>query len=90
MLDAGAILARVLNYPEIRELAQIGRVTAEHNFKAMGAIITNLKAYLTKISRVKGSRRTVHERAFRTVVAACSGDNIRELKLYNKVCEELV
>ena len=90
VLDAGGILSRVLQTPEIRELALVRRDKSEKEWKIMNAVMENLRDYLSRISKTKSTRKTLSERAFRTVVAACSGQNLRDNRLIQTLCRELV
>ena len=83
LLDTSAVLGRVLQAPEIREMTMLGRSSGDHTAKywqTVQAIVQNLKKYLTVLLKTKGSRTTVDARAFRTVLAACSGPNLTQLK----------
>ena len=81
-----------MEVPEIRHLTEIG---SDHS-KSMqvrttvDAMIANVSDYLTKILATKGSRSTIDQRTYRTVVAACSGSNLREKKLMGYACRILV
>ena len=49
-------------------------------------IISNIKDYLTNVLATKGTRKTLAQQAYRTVVAACSGANLVEARLLRKTC----
>lgn len=69
---------KLLKSPEIRELTLIGG-HAEHRVKyweTIEAITTNINEYLNRVLATKGSRSTGNEQAYRTVLAACAGQNI--------------
>ena len=83
LLDISAVLGRVLQAPEIREMAMLGRSTSTHAAKyweTVEAIVQNVQNYLTVLLKTKGSRTTVDARAYRTVLAACSGPNLTQHK----------
>ena len=77
-LDAAAGFFRVIQAPEIRELALIAGVPnhKQKRWQVMQFLILNLKRYLTVTLQTKGSRTTVDQRAYQTVLAACSGPNL--------------
>ena len=69
---------KILNSPEIRELTLVGG-HAEHRAKywqTIEAITTNINQYLNRVLATKGSRSTGKQQAYRTVLAACAGQNI--------------
>lgn len=78
MIDTSAILLRVMQTPEIRELTLVagGPDRRQQGWQAAQAVIDNIKRYLTVSLHTKGSRTTENQRAYRTVVAACSGHNL--------------
>ena len=91
LLDASALLSRVLNAPEIRELASIGRSDRSPKYwQTVQAIIENVENYLTVLLQTKGPRTTVNARAFRTVLAACSGQNLQEQRRVHEASMILV
>ena len=78
ILDTSAIFLRLLQTPEIRELTFVGSRT-EHSYKywqAVETIIDNISNYLNEILATKGTRTTVAQRAYRTVLAACSSSKL--------------
>lgn len=77
VLDAGAVFLKILRHPEMRELSLIGDKGSQSQQSLFHLIIDNLNKYLTTIMEAKGSRRTVDQRAYRTVMAACSGTNLK-------------
>ena len=82
LLDTSAVIVRVLSAPEFREMLVIGQ-QRDHRAKywqTLQAIIDNIKKYLTVILQTKGSRTTIDARAYRTVLAACSGKNLTKLR----------
>ena len=93
LLDASALFGRVLNAPEIRELASIGRSSGDRSpkyWQTVQAIIENVENYLTVLLQTKGPRTTVNARAFRTVLAACSGQNLQEQRRVHEASMILV
>ena len=80
VLDAGAMFLKILRHPEIRELSVIADNDSERGGRqpVLELIIDNLNHYLTTIMEAKGSRTTVNQRAYRTVMAACSGANLEQ------------
>ena len=78
ILDTSAVFVRVLQAPEVREMINIGQ-KVDHRSKyweAVKSIIDNIANYLTVILETKGPRTTLGQRAYRTVLAACSGKNL--------------
>ena len=86
------MFARVMKSPEIRELTMIGqhREHREKYWQTVQLIIDNIEKYLTVILQTKGSRTTVANRAYRTVLAACSGKNIKEQRIVGQTSKILV
>ena len=82
ILDTTAIFVSFLQAPEIRELALIGGRTqhSQKHWDTIETIIANIKDYLNNILGTKGSRTTVAQRAYRTVLAACSSSKLAEEK----------
>jgi len=82
LLDTSAVFTRVLESPEIRELVTIGgHPDNRHKYwDTLKAITANIKEYLTVVLGTKGSRSTVNQRAYRTVLAACSGTNLKNVR----------
>ena len=83
---------RVLQKPEVRHLTTIGCAEPHtHSYhRAVTAIIQNLKKYLTVVMTTKGTRKTVEQRCYRTVLAACSGSNLVQQKLMGTASQVLV
>ena len=79
VLDTVAVFAKFLQTPEIRELTLIGchGGLSENYRQTVDAIISNIGEYLSVLMKTKGPRTTEGERAYRTVLAACSGENLR-------------
>jgi len=77
VLDASAVFLKILKHPEIRELSVIGAERGRRHSQVLQSIIDNLNKYLTTIMATKGSRTTLEQRAYRTVMAACSGTNLQ-------------
>ena len=92
VLDARAVLIKFFETPEIRELIYlsslnlVGDKRMKH-WRILQSIVENINMYLTNILKTKGSRTTVAQRAYRTVLAACSGPN---LKYIDNACKVLV
>ena len=81
VLDTRAVFVKVCEMPEIREIASLAYLNIVgdkrmNRLRSMEAVIHNLKSYLTKVLQTKGSRSTLDQRAYRTVLAACSGTNL--------------
>ena len=79
LLDTSAVLVRVLQAPELREMAIVGRNPEERTQKywtTLQAIVENVAEYLTVLQRTKGARTTANEQSYRTVLAACSSGNL--------------
>ena len=80
LLDTSAVLVRVLQAPELREIVEIAGKKQDNTpkyWETVQAIVQNIEHYLTVILQTKGTRATVDERAYRTVLAACSGENLK-------------
>ena len=93
VLDSREIFLRILNAPAIRELAHdAGRNNGKgpKHWRSVEQVIDNVRNYLTKILYTKGSRTTVDQRAYRTVMAALSGENIVKSKSLMLVASLLV
>ena len=99
MSESSSIFLRILASPEIRELSLFGRHDmrdrhAQYHpaayWQAMQAVVASLKHYLSTILKTKGSRHTVAQRAYRTVVAACSSVNLNEMRLVQTCAKLLV
>ena len=77
-LDAAGVFFRVIQAPEIRELALVSGMPnlKQTRWEAMDFMIENLKRYLTVTLQTKGSRTTAKQQAYQTVLAACSGPNL--------------
>ena len=92
ILDTSAIFLRLLQTPEIRELTFVGSRT-EHSYKywqAVETIIDNISNYLNEILATKGTRTTVAQRAYRTVLAACSSTKLADQKNISQAASVLV
>ena len=64
----------------MREIINIGQ-HVDHRTKywaAVKSIIDNIVNYMTIILQTKGPRTTLAERAYRTVLSACTGKNLQE------------
>ena len=98
LLDTTNIFQRFLGSPEVREIGSIGllRDNRERRWKTVEAIVENIQRYLTVILECKGSthtggsRSTIDERAYRTVLAACSGENLVKQRLRFEASQCLV
>ena len=82
LLDTSAVFVRMLQSPEIRELTLLGghRDNREKYWQTLEAIVANITSYLTVVLQTKGPRTTINQRAYRTVLAACSGENLVKQK----------
>ena len=83
---------RILRAPEIRELVNFGghRDSRKKYWETLNAIAENIKKYLTVVLQSKGPRTTVNQRAYRTVLAACTGSNLRRQKNLRLASDVLV
>lgn len=85
LLDASALFQRILQRPEVRELGTIGGHGNQRQkyWDTLRSIVNNIQEYLTVVLRTKGSRTKMNEQTYRTILAACSGINLkRESKVY--------
>ena len=92
LLDTSAIFIRVLQAPEIRELTTIGR-QRDHRTKywqTIESIVDNIKSFLTVVLHSKGCRTTENQRTYRTVLMACSGQNLKEQRNVREAGDALV
>ena len=91
LIDVSCVFQQVMARPEMRHLANFADAshqTAKYR-QAADAIVANIKNYLQQLLKVKGSRTTISQRAYRTVVAACSGANLVTNTLLRKTSEVL-
>ena len=91
-LDVHEIFKRFMTLPGIRYLQEIGLDSTQSlQVRAtVDAIVENVSNYLTEIMQTKGTRQTVEQQAYRTVMAACMGPNMREAKLMTQAALTLV
>ena len=85
LADASHVLTNVMQRPEVRYLANFAdssKQTVKYR-QAGDAILANIKNYLNELMTTKGPRTTIAQRAYRTVVAACSGANLVANQLFN-------
>lgn len=92
MLDTSAVFVRLLQSPEIRELALVGghRDNRKKYWETLESIAENIKGYLTVILQTKGPRTTINQQAFRTILAACSGPNLAQQRNMREAGDVLV
>lgn len=92
LLDTSAIFLRVLQAPEVRELTIIGgqRDHRTKYWETVESIVGNIKSFLSVVLHTEGTRTTVNQRAYRTVLAACSGQNLKEQRHVREASEALV
>ena len=92
LLDTSAVFLRILRAPDIRELVNFGghRDSRKKYWETLNAIAENIKKYLTVVLQSKGPRTTVNQRAYRTVLAACTGSNLRRQKNLRLASDVLV
>lgn len=91
ILDSVEVFARFLKKPEVRHLTLKGCPDhqTEKCQRTITAIVENIKDYLNSFLSATGSRKTLEQQAFRTVVTACSGSNLRQKKLMTQTSRAL-
>lgn len=91
-LDVCELFTRFMDIPEVRHLTQMGSDDF-HSVQLRATVdimMRNMSDDLTKILATKGTRTTIDQQAYRTVVAACSGPKLRDNKLMGNACRILV
>ena len=92
VLDTIELLLKLLKKPELRHLLKYENVSGhdKRHAKAVAGVIANLKTYLGDLMATKGSRNKLAAQTFRTVVAACCGENLRQDRTLKKAGSILV
>ena len=92
MLDTVELFLKILKRREIRYLLKYENLDGlnKKRTKAIDSVFSNLKTYLTELMVTKGPRNKLATSAFRTVVAACSGPNLRENRVLTQAGNILV
>jgi len=88
LMDATNVFDNVIKRPAARYLAEC-LLTSTSSASVTDAIVTNIKNFLGKTMKTKGTRKTLEQQTYRTVMAACSGDNIVASKLLHKASKAL-
>ena len=91
-LDVLEVFHRMMTKPATRYLQEIGSDCTQSTQvrETIDAIMKNVTNYLTTILQTKGTRQTIEQQAYRTVVAACAGPNLRENRLMDSASRVLV
>ena len=92
ILDVAEVFSRFLQKPEIRHLALTGCPSNQNEKyqRSITGIVENINKYLTTILATKGSRQTLDQQAYRTVLAACAGPNLKQQHLMKETGRVLV
>lgn len=88
LMDTSHILGKLLQRPEARYLTSF-TMTATIENSVSEAIVSNIKNYLGTMMKTKGTRKTLEQQTYRTVLAACSGENFAAGKLLSKAAAAL-
>ena len=88
LMDASHLLSNVLKRPETRQLTQHIMQTST-TVGITDVIVSNIKSFLGTTMKARGTRKTLEQQTYRTVVAACAGDNLVSQKLLRKASEAL-
>ena len=77
LADAGHVLNHVLKRPETRHLLNWSWTSKATTVSGVtDGIVDNIKIFLGKVMVTKGTRKTLEQQTYRTVLAACSGENL--------------
>ena len=88
LMDASHLLSNVLKRPETRQLTQY-IIQTSTTVGITDTIVSNIKSFLGTTMKARGTRKTLEQQTYRTVVAACAGDNLVSQKLLRKASEAL-
>ena len=94
LLDTAEVFRRVWQKPECRYLAEMcengNKKVNKKQLVVADSIIENIHSYLSEMMATKGTRKTLNQQAFRTVVAACCGKNLRQNRVIEASSNSLV